>query len=69
MNKITQNLNFMKWPAAKRREFLFNMVLGIGFMVAFILLQNTAARRAVTHETFYKCRKTNVDILKKICIQ
>ena len=54
MNKITQNLNFMKWPAAKRREFLFNMVLGIGFMVAFILLQNTAARQAVINSWFDK---------------
>ena len=54
MNKITQYLNFRKWPKAKQQEFLFNIVLGIGFMVAFILLQNTAARQAVINSWFDK---------------
>ena len=52
MNKIIQYLNFRKWPTDKQREFLFNIVLGIGFMVVFILLQNTAARQAVINSWF-----------------
>ncbi len=54
MNKIIQYLNYRKWPKAKQHEFLFNIVLGIGFMVAFILLQNTAARQAVINSWFDK---------------
>jgi CHASE2 domain-containing sensor protein len=54
MNKITQYLDFRKWPTDKQREFLFNIVLGIGFMVAFILLQNTSARQAVINSWFDK---------------
>jgi len=54
MNKITQYLDFRKWPTDKRREFLFNFVLGIAFMVVFILLQNTAARQAVINSWFDK---------------